>query len=179
MSVFSNLARGLLSPLVLSLILMGAERACAQATLTVSKAYLDSRNEVHILYSNGEQIQPPRETGQVSCESLKVADDNQTVGWLVDFENDATSYPVPLDLLVFRGKRVLQRLGGDLAAIEDWRFLERGKQVALVTNTVHGGGHAHYELRDTEKGTLLAKWDGTLNQRSPAWTRGLWDQDAN
>lgn len=177
--MLNNLARGLLSALVLPLILISASRASAQTTLTVSKAYLDSGNEVHVLYSNGERIEPPRETGQVSCESPKVAQDNQTVGWLVTFENDGTSYPVPLDLLVFRGKKVVQRFGGDLAPIEDWHFWSGGKQVAFVTNALHGGGHAHYELHDIEKGTLLAKWDGPLNQRAPAWTRGLWDEDAN
>jgi hypothetical protein len=176
--VFDTACRRLLSALVFPLILIGAGRSSAQAPLAVSKAYLDS-GSVHILYTDGEQIQPIAEKEQASCESLKVAEDNQTVGWLVDFENPGTSYPVPLDLVVFRNKKAIQRFGGDLAPIEDWRFVERGKQVAFVTNALHGGGRAHYELHDAGKGTLLAKWDGPLTGESPAWTRGLWDEDAN
>lgn len=166
----------LLAPALL-LILFGACRAGAQTKLTLSNAYLDSRSGVHILYSDGAQVQPRKEKGQASCESLKVAEDKETVGWLVDFENDGTSYA--LTLIVFRDKKVLQRFGdSEVDVIEDWQFRAGGKQVAFVTNALHGGGRAHYELHDVEKGTLLAKWDGPLSERSPAWTRGLWDQDA-
>jgi hypothetical protein len=166
----------LLAPALL-LILFGACWAGAQTKLTLSDAYLDIRSSVHILYSDGAQVQPPKEKGQASCESLKVAEDKETVGWLVDFENDGTSYA--LTLIVFRDKKVLQRFGdSDVDVIEDWQFRAGGKQVAFVTNALHGGGRAHYELHDVEKGTLLAKWDGPLSERSPAWTRGLWDQDA-
>ena len=159
------------------LILAGAGRVRAQSDAKLSKAYLDSET-VHLLYTDGDKVQPPRENGQASCESLKVAENKETVGWLVDFENDGTSYPVALSLVVLRGKKIVQRFGSDLDPIEDWQFRAGGKQVAFVTNALHGGGRAHYELHDAEKGTLLDKWDGPLNRRSPAWTRGLWDEDA-
>jgi hypothetical protein len=119
----------------------------------------------------------PADKGQVSCEALKVAEDKVTSGWLLDFENDGTASPVAMTLVVFPDKKVLRRFG-DLDIIEDWRFWAGGKQVALVTNALHGGGRARYELHDVEKGTLVGKRDGALNERSPAWTRGLWDEDA-
>lgn len=146
---------------------------------SVSRAYLDSAQVIHVVYSDGEQLQPPPEKGQASCESPKVAEDKQTVGWLVDYKNDYISYPIPLTLIVFRGRKVLQRFGGDLDPIEDWHFQAGGGQVAFVTNALHGGGRAHYELRDVQNGSLVAHWDGPLNQKAPAWTRGLWDEDAN
>ena len=176
--MFINLPREnaiLASALLLSLI--GAGRASAQGGPGIAKAYLNSSNNVEIVYSDGARIEPPREKGQAGCESLRVADDRQTAGWLVDFENDGTSYPVALSLVIFRHKNVLQRFGEDVDVIEDWRFRAGGKQVAFVANALHGGGRAHYELRDVENGALIAKWDGPLKGKSPAWTRGLWDED--
>jgi hypothetical protein len=161
------------------LIPIGAGVAGPQAKLAVSKAYLDSNNNVHIAYSDGEEIQPPPDKGQVSCESLKVAEDKEATGWLVDFDNDGATYPVAMTLVVFRDRKVLHRFGGsDVDIVGDWQFWSGGKQVAFVTNAFHGGGRAHYELHDVEKGTLLAKWEGPLTAKSPAWTRGLWDEDA-
>lgn len=174
-----NTARSLLLTPALLFILIGAERADAQARFTLSKAYLDAGNNVHLAYTDGDEVQPPQEKGQAGCEQLKVAEDKLTVGWLVDFENELTTYPIALTLVVFRDKKMLQRFADlDVDVIEDWHFWAGGKQVAFVTNALHGGGRAHYELHDLEKGALLGKWDGALNQRSPAWTRGLWDEDA-
>jgi hypothetical protein len=173
-----NDVRSLLLTPALLFILIGAERADAQARFTLSKAYLDADNNVHLAYTDGDEVHP-KEKGQAGCESLKVAEDKQTVGWLVDFENELTTYPIALTLVVFRDKKVVQRFGdSDTDVIEDWHFWAGGKQVAFVTNALHGGGRAHYELHDVEKGTLLGKWDGPLNQASPAWARGLWDEDA-
>lgn len=174
-----DLVRVLLVELPLLLVLMGMGQARAQVKPTVSRAYLDSAKGIRIVYADGEQVQPLREKDQASCESLKLAEDKQTVGWLVDYESDGTTYPVALTLIVFRDKKVLRRFDSDLDPIEDWHFQAGGKQVAFVTNALHGGGRAHYELHDSAKGTLLAKWDGPLNQQSPAWLRGLWDEDAN
>jgi len=158
---------------------LGARLGGAPTAVKLSKAYIDDASRVHLVYSDGRQIQPPREKGQAGCESLKIADDGQTVGWLVDFDNAGLTYPIALSLVVFRDGKVPQHFGDlDVDVIEDWQFHAGGKQVAFVTNAFHGGGRAHYELRDVEKGTLLAKWDGPLNQRSPDWTRGLWDEDA-
>lgn len=173
-----NVMRSLLLMPTLLAILIGSGLARAQNTLTLDKAYLDEGNEVQLVYSDGARLQPPREKGQAGCESLRVADDKHAAGWLVDFENEAATYPIALTLVVFRDKKVLQRFGEDADVIEDWRFWDGGKQVAFVTNALHGGGRAHYELHDVDKGTLLAKWEGPLNQHSPAWTRGMWDQDA-
>ena len=177
-NLFTNLFRTkavLTSTLLLSLIATG--RASAQNGPSLQKAYLDSSNNVVIVYSDGGRAEPPKDKGQAGCESLKVAEDGKTVGWLVDFENDGTSYPVALSLVIFRDKRILQQFGGT-DVIEDWQFRAGGTQLAFVTNALHGGGRAHYELRDLAKGTLIAKWDGPAGPKSPAWMRGLWDQDA-
>ena len=163
----------------LLLILIGTSRASAQNAPSIQKAYLDSANNVVIVYSDAGLAKPAKEKGQAGCESLKVAEDRKTVGWVVDFENDGTSYPIALSLIIYRDKHILQQFGGtDVDVIEDWQFRGGGTQVAFVTNALHGGGRAHYELRDIGKGTLVAKWDGRAGPKSPAWTHGLWDEDA-
>jgi hypothetical protein len=169
-------SKSLVSALLLALI--GASPAAPQTASRLTKAYLES-GKVHLVYNDGKETEPPPEKGQVSSESLRVAEDQETAGWLADFDNDGLTYPVAQALVIFRDKKVLQRFGElDVDVIEDWQFRAGGRQVAFVTNAFHGGGRAHYELRDVEKGTLLAKWDGPLNDKSPAWTRGLWDEDA-
>lgn len=56
----------------------------AQATF-ISKISLDSGDNIHIAYSDGKVIQPPKEKDQASCLDPAVAEDKQTAGWLVAY----------------------------------------------------------------------------------------------
>jgi hypothetical protein len=44
----------------------------------------------------------------VRCERPIVAEDKQTVGWLIDYENCCTSYPIPLTLVIFRSGEIIR-----------------------------------------------------------------------
>jgi hypothetical protein len=138
----------------------------------VGKAYVDPNGSVHVVDRGGNDRTISKEKDQVGSAFLKVADDKRTVGWSAEFENCCTSYPVPLVLVVYRDGKVQQRLG-DGMMIYDWRFWAGGRQVAFCTGTVHGDSGGHCELHDAKTGRTLATIQGHLNDKSPAWAKGL------
>lgn len=73
---------------------------------------------------------------------------------------------------MYRDGRIIRRFPTDLA-IGDWHFVEGAKQVALYTDTLHGNLAPRYELHDVVTGKLLAKYEGHLGPRAPAWTKGF------
>jgi hypothetical protein len=139
---------------------------------SIARIYIDADGRVHIVQGDGQKIAPPKERDQVSVASAAVASDNLTAGWLVEYGNCCSSYPIPLTLVFYRPGRPLRRLGNGMM-ICGWQFEAGGKQVAFSTNTVHGDLAPHYELRDTQTGRLLDKWDGHLNNKAPSWATRL------
>jgi hypothetical protein len=140
--------------------------------LSVVKVYTASDGSIHLLYSDGSDVKPRKEKGQVNSSSPQVAEDRQTVGWLVEYPNCCTSYPISLTLVIYRSGKVIRRFS-DGMLIAKWHFVKGGKNVAFYTDTVHGGFAPHYELRNVQTGTLLDKWDGDLRATSPGWTKEL------
>jgi hypothetical protein len=168
-----------LLPLLCALLLVippSLQLASAQSNTAklISKAYVDDKGRVHIVAGNGDDIKPPQEEGQVGSDSVSVADDKETVGWLAKFPNCCTSYPVALTLVIWRSGKIMHRLG-DGMLIAKWHFVAGGKQAAFYTNTVHGDFAPHYELRDLQTGRQVAKWDGPLTEQAPSWAQELSD----
>src|SRR5438270_8046106 len=144
----------------------------AQTSKSLTAVNIGSDGIVHIVRSDGSEFIAPKEKDQVSSSSSKIADDKSTAGWLVNYENCCTSYPIPLTLIVYRPGRPLHKFG-DGMSIGDWSFWVGGKQVAFYTNTVHGGLAPHYELHDVRTGRLIEKWEGHPDSKSPAWVHRL------
>jgi hypothetical protein len=132
----------------------------------------DADGRVHIVTRVGKDIGIPKEKDQVRCDSPRVADDQQTAGWLVDYENCCTSYPVPLTLVVYRSGRIIRRIQPGWM-IFDWRFVEGAKKVALSSGTVHGMTFRSLSLYDARTGRRLDQWEGSFEEAPPLWARGL------
>ena len=158
----------------LSMALSGQEPAAPAKAALVEKVYVDSHGIVHVVENGGTDRAQPKEKDQVSCSQPKASEDKKTAGWLVDFPNCCTYYPISLQLLLYQPGKPVHHLG-DGMLIADWHFLDGGKRVAFSTNTVHGDMAPHYELHDVDSGRLLSHWNGHLNAKSPNWTRGLTD----
>jgi hypothetical protein len=157
-------------------ILSDPQLAPAQSNTakSITKVHVDDDGRVHIMDSDGKDTRPPMEKGQVSCDSVRVADDKQTVGWLAEYPNCCTSYPIALTLVIWRSGKIVHRLGNGML-IANWHFVAGGKQAAFYTNTVHGDFAPHYELRDLQTGRQVGKWDGALSDKAPSWAQGLSD----
>jgi hypothetical protein len=140
----------------------------------VERAYVAPDGGVHIVETGRGDVAVPKEKDQVGITELRVADDKKTVGWLAEYENCCTSYPISLKLVIYKDGKVRQRLG-DGMMIYDWRFWEGGKQAAFCSGTVHGYSGEHCELRDAITGRSLDTLDGHLDENSPNWAKGLRD----
>jgi hypothetical protein len=168
-----------LLPLLLALsliILSNPQLGLAQSNTanSIGRAYVDSDGGVQIVDGKGKNIKPLKEKGQVSCDSVSVAEDKETVGWLAQFPNCCTSYPIGLTLVIWRSGKIIQRLGNGMV-IARWHFVAGGKQAAFYANTVHGDLAPHYELRDLQTGRQLDKWDGPLTDKAPSGAQQLSD----
>ena len=140
----------------------------------VKRAYVDSTGSVHLVERGGSDKTIPKEKDQVGSDSIKIADDKKTVGWMILYENCCTSYPIPLVLVIYRDGRVQLRLKpGQM--IYGWRFWAGGKQAAFCSGTVHGDSGGHCELRDAKNGRKVRVINGHLDPHSPEWARGLHD----
>lgn|SRR5215472_4715112 len=72
----------------------------------------------------------------VGCEPITVAAEGRTVGWSVLVENCCTSYRIPTSVAVYcDGKRTIISPG---QMVWEWRFLDEGKSVAVLSGPVHG-----------------------------------------
>jgi len=122
-----------------------AQPPSAQSRKSVARAYIGSKGAVHVVLTNGKNIEIPQQKDEVNSSSLAVAEDGQSAGWVVNFKNCCTSYPIPLMLIIYRLDRPILKLGGGMP-VWHWKFRKGGKQVAFYTNTVHGDFAPHYEL---------------------------------
>lgn len=164
--------------------------AFASAPLSAQERYLDARVDgdgvLRIVTARGEIIapgpQPDREFDrkQVGYDRIQISPGGEAVGWLAMFPNCCTSYPIPLELVVYADgiKRAYTGVG---LPIFRWRFLGTGDRVAFRQETVHGGFGVHYELRNVKTGELLAEYQPRVgpdnrilpDQSAPDWVATL------
>ncbi|MEP6538090.1 MAG: hypothetical protein ABJF23_22310 [Bryobacteraceae bacterium] len=140
---------------------------------SISKAYVDPSGARHIVDSDGRDVKVPKERGEVDPSDLVIAEDKQSAGWRVSYDNSCcTSYSIPQILVIYRLKQPLLHLG-NLQMLVSWKYLAGGKQVAFYTNTVHGDLAPHFSLYDVRTGRMLDQLDGHPSETSPAWADGL------
>ncbi len=128
---------------------------------------------MHVINGDLQEVQPPADKEQVGTSSPLISEDKRAGGWLVDYSNCCTSYPLSRKLMVYRPGKPLRVFNGDGRALFAWRFVAGGRQVAFYQDFPHFISAQHYELRDVETGRLMDKWDGELTSKSPPWVRTL------
>jgi len=160
-------------------ILMGAATPAlpgpgAAAPETYRSAIVDSMGQLRIVTSRGRQITPRMEDDQVGFTEPAVSRNRRAVGWLALFPNAATSYPVPLELVILATGRQRTYVGLGLM-LSRWTFTADGRRVAFREETVHGGFGVHYQLHDVATGRRLAEYeeDPEKPRTPPAWVRAL------
>jgi hypothetical protein len=141
-----------------------------------TNASVDEAGALRITTGEGRVIVFPKERGQVDYDGIAISSDGLSVGWLTRYPNGATSYPIPLKLVVYSGGK-RRTYGGNELPVWRWRFTASGKQIAYEQETVHGGLGVHYQLREVATGRLVAEYSPKMspdNQpepdpRPPAW----------
>ncbi|GGA61900.1 hypothetical protein GCM10011507_11790 [Edaphobacter acidisoli] len=135
---------------------------------------------IHILRSDGTEFVAPREVSpiqlsdkmdmQVSVREPVIAKDGRTVGWLAEFPNCCTSYPIPLVLVLYRDGTILRRIVPKTGLpLWRWAFLEDGNEVEYYADTVHSNLNPTCELRDVMSGELLDEWHRGKSKTLPGW----------
>ena len=153
-----------------------------QSGPTVTKAYSDNEGRLHILTPDGHDhmIKPRKWQAGGGFEEIKVTPDGRTVGWLADqmltpLEGGTSySYPVALELDIWRDGHVIQRFSAPALTIQNWIFLKDGSQIAFHIAPPHGQEFYDCTLFDVNTGKKLAHW--SLDRRDyvvPDWAKPL------
>ena len=155
------------------------------AKVFVEKPGEDETGSLHIVYRDGldvVQIVPPKaepkaEGSHAGFSELKVARDQETVGWGETYWECCQSYPIPLVLTLYRSGNIIRRIrqGQMLWA---WSFLDGGRKVATVWGLTHGPEVGDFQLFDINTGRMLAEVFGDedtqqLKSDAPNWARDL------
>ncbi len=89
-------------------LVVGCISVFAQS-VRIASVDVDSNGVIQVVTTGGEQLNPPTEPDQISLASPKLAEDERTAGWLVNDENCCTSYPIPLELAIYRDGKITHR----------------------------------------------------------------------
>lgn len=145
-----------------------------------TNASVDEAGSLRIVTGDGRAIVLKKEPEQVDFDQVAISPDGRSVGWLARYPNGATSYPIPLKLVVYSSGRLRAYTGSNLP-VWQWHFTAGGKQIAFEQETVHGGLGVHYELHDVASGRLVAQYSPMVgpdgqpepNQKAPGWVLEL------
>jgi len=166
--------------IILMLLIVLLPRSLVLAADIYASAAVDDQGVLRILTKGGREIVPKKESEQVGFSKPQISEDGRVVGWLAEFSNCCTSYPIPLKLMIYSNGRVHALTGSGLP-IWHWAFQAGGKRVALEQETVHGGLGVHYELRNVATGRLIAEYNPKVgpnnqvltDQHLPKWVQQL------
>jgi hypothetical protein len=141
--------------------------ADAAAGQTVSRAFCGEDGKAHLVYAGAPERTISPEEKQVGCADITVAEDGRTVGWAVQVDNCCTSYPIPVAVVLLNNGRKTV-LPCD-QVLWQWRFIDQGKRVAILTGPVHGWASAA-DLYDSHTAKRLKIWEGS--GETPEWAHG-------
>lgn len=165
-----------------------SDSTCAEV-LSGAETYLfasvKDNEQLCIKTSNNREIIFEKDSTQAGFDKIRISDDGKAIGWLELYNNNSTSYPIPLKLKIYSAGKIHLFTGTGLP-IWLWSFMESGNLVAYRQETVHGGFGVHYELREVATGLLIADHSpeyGPDNQQLviqknvPKWVEDLNDSN--
>jgi hypothetical protein len=158
-----------LIPLVSACLVLAMTAGAAEQIERVSP---DPDGTIHIVLAGGKQTTIARQKDQVGTDDIQIASDHSAAGWTELYPNCCTSYPIPLNIAVYRDGRVRRRFKSGLM-IYKWQFWKGGKQIAFCSGTVHGDQGVTCELHDVASGHNLASFERMPTEHSPDWAQGL------
>lgn len=138
-----------------------------------ASAEVDAQGQLHIHTTDGKDITPAKDPTQVGFDKPAVSPDKHSVAWLALYPNCCTSYPIPLNLVMYSGGTV-SRFAGHGVPIWKWCFLAGGKKIAFKQETVHGDSGVHYELHDVDGGVTVSIYDHKPSDEDDASKRPEW-----
>ncbi len=136
----------------------------------VEKSFVDAKENVHIVYSSGEDVQI---TQDGRCEDLKVDKAQQLVGWVhrgtVEDEKGRVIEEFRAEIVVYQNEHDRKVISGDMT-IWNWKFWENGR-IAFCTGPTHG--YCFFRLYDLESGHVIDECNKSDSTDCPAWAKDL------
>ena len=160
--------------LAAAVLLLAASTSAASERYV--RAAVDDAGALRIVTTEGRSIDMPKQQDQVDWDEIALSPDGRSVGWLALYPNNATSYPIPLKLMIYRAGKLRAFTGNDLP-VWRWHFTAGGRRIAFEQETVHGRSGVHYELRGVGDGRLIAEYSpnvGPDDQPDPNAKRPEW-----
>ncbi len=156
--------------------------ALAATGPAVKEAHIDSKGWVHIVAGDDRDstIKPKKWQDGGGFAEIAVARDGRTVGWLANqmltpLEGGTSySYPVALELDIWRDGHVMRRFSTPAFTIQNWIYLKDGDEVAFHSAPPHGQEFFDCTLFDVNSGKELAHW--ALDRKdyvAPDWVKQL------
>lgn len=153
----------------------------SKAAELYEKAQIDNNGQLHVVTTDNRDILPSKREFKLRGELKKqvafshpiISEDKTMVGWLAEYPNCCTSYPIPLELVIYRNGKIVRIFNENELPIWTWKFAAKGTQVGFHQETVHGGGGLHYELREIISGRLIQRYEGEPAPDAPAWVQDL------
>ena len=142
---------------------------------------VDDSGKLFIITKDMRKIVMSKDSGQVGFEKIAISEDGHSVGWLADYPNLSTSYPIPLALRIY-SDGILHEFKGNELPVWKWKFYSGSKQVAFEQETVHGDWGIHYELRDIASEKLIDSFNPEygpdnrvlkVQKNTPKWVKEL------
>jgi len=134
---------------------------------------------LRLTFSDGTVLTIPNERGDMNdgasivrqsvFETIRLAPDHRTIGWLADYMMCAQSYPCPLELVMFRAGAPLRKIPPSYGIFWGWMFTDHGRRVITHSGFPHGDNTGAYALFDTATGRRLATF--APPQPVPAWAK--------
>lgn len=116
---------------------------------SVLRVYADQRQQTHVVLTNGKDKVVSGERGQVGIDSIRIAKDRQTAGWLVLYDDPDGGTPFAGTLLLWQKGERIQRFQAD-QTFWSWTFYANATQVAYHVGPTHGEDTSHCELHDVK-----------------------------
>lgn len=117
---------------------------------------------------------------QVGFSDAKISPDGRYAGWTAQMPNCCASYPLPVELVVHDGLRVVRIVGPTAPPIFAWAFAADGATLILRQEFPHGDGPRFLSQVRLSDGKLLASFqcnayrpEGPKCKSAPAWARTL------
>ena len=147
------------------MVVVSSDSSLAQSRLsrkprfeTYGSAAVDANGDLTIATTDGRTVNVRKEGEQTSFSTPVLSSSKAAVGAQAMFPNCCTSYDIPLQLVVYAGRKV-HRFTGNGLPIFQWAFVGDGTRIAFGQEPVHFGCETHYELRDIESERLVETAD--------------------
>ena len=141
-----------------------------------ASAEVDAQGQLHIHTTDGKEITPAKDPTQVGFDKPAVSPDKHSVAWLALYPNCCTSYPIPLNLVMYSGGKV-SRFAGHGLPIWKWCFLRAARSRSSRRRSTATCG-VHYELHDVDGGVNVSVYDHKPSDddddsKRPDWVKAV------